>query len=267
MRRTAVASVLFATLCNGVVSAQLSFEVASIRPSTRKQPAPLPSSPDQLVRAGFTLRQLVMSAFDRDEYTVFGGPDWIQSARFDVTAKADRAVTHAEMQEMTRRLLEERFALKTHTEMRDLDVFALVLARGDGTLGPSLKKSSLDCTPFVTGVRPMSESPRAESGVRLLCVPFAVIAGGATMMFRGAPLMQVAERLQDFVRRPIVDRTGLPGTFDFDLKFTADSVAVQREGFPSLMTALEEQLGLRLQSRKEPIEVLVIDDAQPPTPN
>jgi uncharacterized protein (TIGR03435 family) len=265
MRRLALTSALLVAYGSAVAEAQLSFEVASVRPSTRIQPAPLPSSPDRLVRGGFTLLELVQYAFERTRFTVAGGPEWISTARFDVTAKAERAVTLAEMRAMTRHLLEERFALKTHIEMRDLDVFAMVLARRDGALGPQMKRSSLDCTPFVTGDRPRSESPVDERG-RSLCLPFGIVAGGATMTFKGAPPHQLALWLQGMVRRPVIDRTGLSGTFDLDLKYTPDP-AVQREDFPYLTMAVEEQLGLKLESRKEPREVLVIDDAQPPTPN
>ena len=129
-----------------------------------------------------------------------------------------------------------------------------------------MKNSSLDCTPFMTGARPMSESPVNERG-RALCVPMAVVAGGMAMTFRGSPIEPLARRLQGIVRRPVIDRTGLTGTYDIELKFTVDGATVQREGFPALMTAMEEQLGLKLDSRKEPMEVLVIDDAQLPTPN
>jgi uncharacterized protein (TIGR03435 family) len=268
MRRLAVAlTVLLA--CGGAgAAAQLSFEVASIRPSTRTQPAPLPSSPDQLVRAGFTLLQLVQYAFDRHEFNVAGGPDWMNSARFDVTARAEKAVTLAEMRSMTRSLLEDRFALKTHTETRELDVFVIVLARKDGASGPQLKRASFDCTPFMTGARPMSESPRNERGTAL-CLSIAIIAAddGVVVTFRGSPIEPLARRLQGIVRRPVIDRTGLSGIYDVELKFTVDGAAVNREGYPALMTAMEEQLGLKLESRNEPVEVLVIDDAQPPTPN
>lgn len=267
MRKAVLACVLLA--CGGAgAAAQLSFEVASIRPSARTQPAPLPSSPDQLVRAGFTLQQLVQYAFDRSEFNVAGGPDWVSSARFDVTAKAEHAVTLTEMRSMTRRLLEDRFALKTHNEMRELDVYAIVLARKDGATGPQLKRASFDCTPFMTGARPMSESPLNERGTAL-CLSMAVIAAddGMAVTFRGSPIEPLARRLQGIVRRPVIDRTGLSGIYDIELKFTVDGAAVHREGYPALMTAMDEQLGLKLESRKEPVEVLVIDEAQPPTPN
>jgi uncharacterized protein (TIGR03435 family) len=185
-----------------------------------------------------------------------------------VTAKAARAVTLAEMREMTRRLLDERFALKTHTETRELDVFVLELAQRDGRLGPQLKPSSLDCRPFLTGARPMSESPQDERGVRL-CGVNRVIWGrrGTGNIYDGVPLERVVTRLQGLVGRPVLDRTGLSGTFDIDLRFTPDGQPDVLNGYPPLMTALVQQLGLKLESRKERLPVLVIDDAQPPTPN
>lgn len=267
--RHVIASVLLVALGSVAVGAQAQFEVASIRPSTRTQPAPLSTytSPDRLARAGFTLLDLVRYAFERSGFDVEGGPDWVSSARFDVTAKAEMAVTAAEMRSMTRRLLEDRFALKTHTEMRNIDVFAIVVARSGGTIGSQLKRSSLDCAPFITGAKPISESPVDESGGSL-CRALTVAGGTvAWMTFRGAPLAQLAQRLQGMVRRPVFDRTGLTGAFDFDLKFTPDPAAAQRADFPSLTAALEEQLGLKLEPRRESIEVMVIDDAQPPTPN
>lgn len=253
-----------------VVAAQdaARFEVASIRESTRTQPAPQPSSPDRLVRVGFTLLQLVQGAFERDQFTVAGGPAWVNSARFDVIAKSERPVTGPEMRAMTRRLLEERFALRTHTEMRELDAFALVLARQDGRLGPQLKPSAFDCRPFLAGVRPMSESPANDRGISQCMIVGGVFGRlGTGFSHRGRGLDSLTPRLQGVLGRPVVDRTGLTGAFDVDLRYRPDTQAPVPDSYPPLTAALEEQLGLKLESGKETIDVLVIDDAQPPTPN
>jgi len=167
------------------------------------------------------------------------------------------------MRLMLRSLLGDRFRLGVHTEARDLPIFALVLANRDGRLGPQLKASALDCD---------GPSAAPSCGIR--------IGGAGTMVVGGASMTQFASSLTSWVGRLVVDKTGLSGLFDMKLSWTPDQMP---QGFdkkiaagglppadpngPSIFTAVQEQLGLKLESQKSPVEVLVIDRAEHPVGN
>ena len=153
---------------------------------------------------------------------------------------------------MLRALLVERFALKARTETRQLPGYALVRARQDGKPGPRLRVPDGRCV------------PRTERVVRGQ-IPCGVRGGFQGMMGNGASMTRLAAVLSPLLGRRVIDRTALPGTFDFDLRFIDDTTADGR--FPSLFTALQEQLGLKLESTRAPVDVLVIDSVQRPTDN
>src|SRR5262245_30482040 len=132
--------------------------VVSVRPSDTVVRVRSDASPDRFDWLDVTLAMLVRDAFELFEFQVVGGPDWLHAKRWDVSAKAT-ALEPDEARRLVRQLVEGRFALKAHTEMRDLPVYNLVLARADGRLGPRIRRSTVDCTPFLTGQRPMRESP------------------------------------------------------------------------------------------------------------
>jgi uncharacterized protein (TIGR03435 family) len=181
------------------------------------------------------------------------------------------------MQLMVQALLADRFKLVVHRETREMPTYALVLAREDERLGPQLKVSTVDCSPGARRGLPPPPPPgpneRPPCGMRM--APGSIMSGGTA-------LSQLATTLSNSVGRMVVDKTGLTDRFDIDLKWTPDGMAaggglgipggapppvpVDTSG-PSIFAALQEQLGLKLESERGPVEVLVIDSVEHPTEN
>jgi uncharacterized protein (TIGR03435 family) len=152
-----------------------------------------------------------------------------------------------------------------HNESRELPVYALVLARNDKALGPKIRQTALDCAALRTGPVPDPSKPSA-CGFRV---------GLGTMAAQGVGMNALAFTLSSSVGRVVLDRTGLSGDFDFDLSWTPDPLSGSASpaqppteaNAPSIFTALQEQLGLKLEPTRGPVEVLVIDNVEQPTPD
>ena len=221
-----------------------------------------------------TLAMLIRDAYGLFDSQVIGGPDWMRSKRWDVSAKA-AALAPNDARELVRRLVEDRFALKAHTETREVPIYNLVLARSDRTLGPRIKPATVDCTPFLTGKRPMQESPRDPDNRFGLCSVGGAFtpAGLLTPRLNGRPLTGLIQHLEEAMERRVIDRTGLKGNYDIELSYLDQSLAdpslpaAQALRGPSLFAALQEQLGMKLEAGRGPVEVLVVDSASAPTPN
>jgi len=216
-----------------------------------------------------TLQSLVSYSYGMRGFRIIGGPSWMSSSRWEVSAKADRVPTAAEMRGLVRRMLEERFALRTHTETRDMPIYELVLDRQDGRLGPSMTPAAFDCEPFLSGLRPARESPiDPVTGFRR-CGTAASPGGGAiTVRLNGYSLPRLATFLEPDVERVVLDKTGVTGVFDMVVTYEDGRNQIpgsQPKEAPALFTALQEQLGMRLRSARGPVEVLVIDRAEQPT--
>jgi uncharacterized protein (TIGR03435 family) len=180
---------------------------------------------------------------------------------------------------MLKALLAERFKLVAHNESRELPVYDLVMARSDARPGPQLRKSDVDCAALFAARRGGGPPPPPpQPGERMQCGMF----GGIGRVTAGAVTMaQFGTLLSRLVNRTVVDKTGLAGNFDIDLTFTPDQPArapgappdqpIRANGVdidpngPSLFTALQEQLGLKLDSQKGPVDVVVIDSVEHPT--
>jgi uncharacterized protein (TIGR03435 family) len=261
----------------------LHFEAASIKPSDpsvqdlvgiRRQ------SGGRFNTYNATLRALITFAYQIQDYQLVGGPSWIANDRFDIVAKMEgdpppvAPGTGADhMMLATRALLADRFKLVIRRETRQLDIYALTMARPGGTPGPALKPASGDCSPAALAAR-RGAPPPAPGTSPPVC---GIQAGPGRIRFGGFPLSLFANSISGRVGRAVVDRTGLTGNWDFELTFAAEPprgplppgaepVAVDPDA-PNLFTAVQEQLGLKLESTKGPIEVLVIDSVQPPTPD
>ena len=249
------------------------FEVASIKPRVGDAVvASGPSAPDRFEWFDATLLLLIRHAYDLFQFQVIGGPEWIDSRRWDVSAKAAGPARRAEMQLMLRTLLEQRFALKARRETRELPIYELVLARADGRLGPKIKAAALDCTPFLTGQRPMAESPTDPVSRCPVCSSGGAFSPGGllTPRLNGQPIAGLVRTLEATLQRRIVDKTGLTGNYDIELSYLDESLAepgVRTSEGPALFTALQEQLGLKLESARGPVEVLVVEHAAEPTAN
>ena len=253
------------------------FEAASIKESRGLLPTPTPFAPDRFNRSNITLSLILVYAYEVSEFQIEGGPDWVRTRRFDIEAKADRIRPVGEMRLTVRRLLADRFGLKVRLETQERPRYALVFARSDKRLGPKLKQSAVDCPAIVAArgpdYRPPTAPPQASDppscGIR------ARVGGGSQVMFiEGQPMSAIAKLLQPRAGRVVVDKTGLTGTWDVELEtevmsvpgIPANTFGEPKEGL-SLSTALPEQLGLKLESERGPVDVLVVDSVNLPTPN
>ena len=256
------------------------FDSASVKPNNSGTGlVGISVQPGGLFVAGnVTLRLLIQYAYRVQPFQVIGGPSWIASDRFDVNAKGGRDLAggpalgaRAPLNLAVQTLLADRFKLGVHTETRDLPIYSLVIARSDGALGPQLKRSDTDCNGPGRGGPPIAPSDRPACGTRI---------GPGNLTGGGTPIAQLAATLSNFVNRPVVDRTGLAGNFDFDLKWTPEGIpagappppgappgtpapTIDPNG-PSIFTAVQEQLGLRLESARGPVDVVVVDRAEKP---
>jgi uncharacterized protein (TIGR03435 family) len=278
---------VFCVLACAIVAAQSrpSFEVASVKPNTggdnRMMLGMQPGG--GITATNMPLRALVTWAYQLQDFQLVGAPEWIDNERFNITAKAtvegvQGQPSEAEMRDVRQRmqsLLEERFKLAAHRETRPLPVYALVLARPDGKLGPQLRPSTVDCAAMAGRGRqagPMAPpAPGERPPCGMMMRPGAIAAGATT-------ISQLIQPLSMFTHRTVIDHTGLKGNFDIDLSFTPDQMPagapppgvaappIDPNG-PSIFTALQEQLGLKLESENAPVEVLVIDRVERPTPD
>jgi uncharacterized protein (TIGR03435 family) len=249
-----------------------SFEVVSIKPRSGAIPPGFPpQAPDRFARPDTTVSQLIAYAYEVREFQIDGGPGWLRSNHYEVSAKAERAGSADNMRLMVKRLLEERFGLKAHTETRELTTYALVTARRDQKPGEKMRPSSIDCQPIIDagGVKPVG------GGVPAQCAWFiAMMNGLARMKVDGIRMARFAELLEPMAMRTVMDKTGLSGTYDIDLEFLPDrglppvpAGGAPTQEAPSLFTALQDQLGLKLESERGRVKVIVIDGAEVPTAN
>lgn len=258
---------------------RLVFEVASVKPSGPASITFGPVAPDRFVRPLITVSLLLAYAYEVSEFQIQGGPDWTRQMRFNVDAKADGRPTPAQMRQMVRRLLEERFGLRTHTETRELPRYALVTARHDGRLGDKLRPSAIDCAAIIAARGPDYRAPTGppQAGDPPRCaLGFRTDSGTRTIVLNGISVSGFMRAIQPEVGRVIVDKTSLTGTYDIELQTEipvaagpttlSGQPAVPRDGL-SLFTALQEQLGLKLEPETGPVEVLVIDKVESPIPD
>ena len=289
--RTIVLSVLFTS---AVVFAQAPtdgprFEVVSIKPNTSNALGSNGSSerPD----GGFTLLNVpMMTLVARAQFPgiapvdMVGLPEWARRDRYDVSATSplSRPPTPQERAAMMRAMLADRVKLITHVERRELPAYDLVLARDDRRLGPGIKPSEMDCVAKAAADRAAAEAARAAGTLPPrptipdmkapppICGPMRLGPGleGDTTMANLAMML----RGLGGVDRPVVDKTGLTGSYriklEFELTLGQSGPPVSTSAvLPTLFTALPEQLGLKLESSKAEREVLVIDRLERPTEN
>jgi uncharacterized protein (TIGR03435 family) len=257
-------------------SAVPSFEVASIKPRVGEAVFGAPSSPDRFTYPDATLLDLIRWAHDLQGFQVEGGPEWVRADRFDVSAKAASPQPQTMMRQMLERLLRERFNLQSHVETRQLPLYHLRTARADARLGERMRPSSIDCAALIEASAVGSRTAGSSPPPCLWRV--GITATIATMMLDGVSMPRFASLLQPMLQRVVVDETGLHGTYEIRLEFDADQLNVpfplpadtpapaSRDGL-SLFTALQDQLGLKVESARGPVNVLVIDSVDRPTPD
>ena len=249
------------------------YEAASIKPS--KGPAPggkigVWAAPDGFSAWFITLQQIISVAYGVERFQISGGPSWLPSERFDIEAKMDAATADAleklsqdqrglAGQQMLQTLLANRFQLTVHRETNELTIYKLVIAKG----GPKLREAKPD------GTHPGAGSMQGS-----------VLSGKVTA--QAVPIAELAHELTQMLGHPVLDKTELKGVYDFELQFTPDDRLQPPSGrapnerlppppadsnAPSLFDALKEQLGLKLESGKGPVEVIVIDHVERPSAN
>ena len=236
-----------------------------------------------------TLRMLIRQAYRlglTDE--IVGGPPWIDTDGFDVDARPAKPVTLAESAYMMRTLLADRFKLVARKESREGPVYALVLARRDGALGPQIKRPAGECVMTVPAFA-QAEPKSPDTGKSSAWPPpgrpgrrCGVGPDGDTMKAGSVTMMTLITVLTPLMDRPVVDKTGLAGMFDFDLRYDGSATPFLGRGrgaavapdvpsdparAPSVFTALQEQLGLRLDSQRGAVDVLAVVSAELPTEN
>jgi uncharacterized protein (TIGR03435 family) len=280
--------------CGALVRAQsqarATFEVASVTPSPPATGAMGVFSGmregDRWRAANATLRLLIQSGYGGEfpmTGQIIGGPEWMDTERFDVTASIPQGTAGSDLAGMVRSLLADRFGLRVHREERELPVYLLRVSRGDGKLGPKIRALAIDCD-ALRAARLRGDAPPMAPPTRDRPVPdcFTGIGPGRlgyNIASGGISMADLASSLSAASGRPVFDRTGLKGFFALDLTFATEpgavsplggrspGVAIEQVDLPSLSAAVEEQLGLKLESRREAVKVLVIDGADRPTAN
>jgi len=261
LRPSFVRCLIFAVAAIGVLAqspASKTFDVVSVKPSAPDEHnsfmfQSLPGGTVRLV--GVPLRMLIMQSYDVKAFQISGGPDWIRTERWDIMAKIDGVegrLSRTEENPMLQALMKDRFQLKIHQETKEMPVYALVVEKNRSKLVPS--------TSTEQQFRP---------------------ANGSLTIKKGGIAALVAWLSRD-LGRVVIDRTGLKGEYDYKLEWTSDpgeggpeSIGLPPEAprphvetnGPSIFTALQEQLGLRLVSEKGPVEIIVIDRVERPSAN
>jgi uncharacterized protein (TIGR03435 family) len=265
-------------------SPQGSFEVVSVKRSPEGASMTRPGSPGpggRWLAQNATLLMVLQRAYPDYELPgmIVGGPSWIREAKFDIDARAGREVPRGEYPALVQRLLADRFTLKVHTEPRVLDVYALVPGRGDGRLGPRLKPASPECLAELEAERQKRAANPGpitfSSGDKGPCgLVFSGLTNGITRLNGARTMESLAFGIQAFMDKRVLDRTGLRGMYEMDLEFdyaalrglAAAETVDQNAGF-NIFTAVQEQLGLKLEPRRETMTVLVIDSVALPEAN
>ena len=267
----------FAPALGPPVDPDTRFEVVSIKPiddaNTPRRIMTNPAGFESTHPVGTILRQ----ALQKPDYQMVGAPGWVNTERFSIRAKPPADAPRNAMSVMMLNLLKDRFQLVTHLETREQPIFHLVMARSDGRFGPNLAVASAACQATMA-----SREEAIKRGAPPVFEPNDPCGSGRNspglFAFTGSRFDRLAPALADLTARPVIDKTGLTGLYDLTLKFAyegrmpgitgplgAPPAPTVDPDAPSLSVALQEQLGLKLESVRGPVEVVVIDKLERPT--
>jgi uncharacterized protein (TIGR03435 family) len=257
-----------------------SFDVTSVKPNNSGSGMirMLPAANGGWQAENVSLGMLVRLAYQLQDNQIVGGPKWLFDDRFDIMGTGAAPGRDGPPFDKVKSLLADRFHLVTHMEKREQSMFALVLARRDGKLGEKMTPSSTDCSPTGPFGRGRGQPAPPAPGERPKC---GFMIGPGRIMVGGQTMAALATNLSRFVGGIVVDKTGLAGTYDVELSYAPDpgisltgrdlppqpggQPPVANTDAPSIFAAVQEQLGLKLEPTKGPVDVLVIDSAEHPT--
>jgi uncharacterized protein (TIGR03435 family) len=247
------------------------FEVASIKPAApdARGMAVHTTQGGRINITNMTLKEMIVLAYRIQPYQISGGPPWLATAHYDISAKPESAPKDGELQLMLQALLRDRFQLTLQRESRELPIYALVVARKDGKLGPNLVESK-------EGGCATAAPDRPQARGTLYCGQQQM--GPRNLRATAVPIANIVPMLARLLGRTVIDKTGLTGKFDINAEWTPDEAmlgalspetraAASDTAGPSIFTALQEQLGLKLESQKGPVEVFVVERAEKPSEN
>ena len=252
--------------------ANLTFDVVSVKPNkTGASRASIGGSGERWRMVNVSAAGLILTAYPGRTNELLGAPAWVTSERFDVEARAMFEPTPDQERMMLRALLVDRFKFGAHMETPERPIYNMVFARADGRLGPQLRRIDIDCAtykrPTLAGDQPADDPPpcsfRMSAGNSV-----TIISGGRTMQSLADSISSAATARatpsgwSSWAGRPVFDKTALAGYYAYRL----EHAGVGTDG-PSLFTAMQEQLGLKLEPTRGPVEILVIDRIERPTEN
>lgn len=269
------------------LSAQQTFDVASIKPNADNDDRVMIGlQPGGRFNAsGVTLKHLISHAYNIPDHLISGGPGWMDSARFDINAKAEgvsERMSPDELRSRLKALLEERFGLKARIETKNLPVYALVVGKNGHKLTKSAPMPEVEApgaTPTSRPLPPQGVRPAGPGGMGRGAM---IRIGRGTLSAAQMPMAILARSLSQMLSKTVLDKTGLDGAYEVKLEWAPepgqrdgpfggppppDAVAASDTGGPTIFTALQEQLGLKLESTTGPVETLVVDKVEKPTEN
>jgi uncharacterized protein (TIGR03435 family) len=275
---------------SAAVAPVFEYEVASIKPS-KPQPGGMimmgsRPTPDGFTATNQTLKMLVQRAYGVNDYQVEGGPNWLGSDRYDIDAKMDGPAADAlqkltpeeqtiARQKMLQALLADRLKLTIHRDTKELPIYTLIIGKN----GSKLQESKPDAA------NPSPDGSNGPGGRGGRGISMIFDGGARSMTAKASPISNLVSTLSGSLGRPVLDKTGLTGKYDFTLKWSPDESQMQAppggagppngpapigspdSGAPTLLIAIQEQLGLKLESGKGPVVLIVIDHIEKPSEN
>ena len=255
MRCVLTALILCAASISNAQDQKPSFDVASIRQNVSGSASTgLNIKGATFTTTNFSLVGLMRVAYEVNDAQIIGGPEWVRSDRFDIVARMAADAKRDQLALMLRALLDERFKLRLRNEKREMPLFELTLARDDGRVGPNLH----DCS-----------NRNDTGGVSTAEKPFTAPRGGAVSAGACAPMSNVASLAAARLQAIVQDKTGLAGSWRYNIYFGPDLPDPNsgNPDLPSFVTALREQLGLKVERTRGPVDVLIIESVAKPTEN
>jgi uncharacterized protein (TIGR03435 family) len=248
---------------------ELAFEAASLKRNLATESGQLVDQQGLRYRmVNVTMRTMILNAYRPRSLRLVNAPGWVESDRYDLEAAMPAGTGADQRAAMLRTLLAERARLAAHYEDREDDVYFLVLARPDARLGPSIRRAPRDCAAAAAAAQAGTPAPAlapAANGAP----PCGIRSQGGEFLAGGITMEGLARNLGSRSGRIVIDRTGLDGFYELTLQYDArrDATAAAASDAPTIFTALQEQLGLKLESGRAAVQTVIVDHIERPTPD